>query len=258
MSNLRDDVLSKTTVREQEAYLNSLYNEAINNKDCAHLEGDTGADELMAALVEYFQKKYKPEDLNLDTLQEIYKGLYEWRPEESFGPNSYIFTSVQGALFCITSESMNASIKLMNETCLQYLYELEKESQKEPDNKLTQKRLLITSEALSFLQDEELSDSDRASLFCEKILDNQVIFNKEQHPNAVLFLKAVAVFAAFCVGVGVGGVFAYQKLFNKKDDVITPGEQFKHSIFQQKSDNVSASEEDDKENSPINKGLSTN
>ena len=240
MSNLRDDVLSKTDCREQEVYLNSLYKEVINNKDCAHLGKDTGADELMLALVEYLQKKYKPEKLNLATLQEIYECLYEWRPEESFGPNAYIFTSVQGALFCITSESMNASIKLMDETCLQYLYELEKE----PDNKLTQKRRLITLEAYSFLLNEELSDNKKATLFCDKIADNQAIFNQEQHPNAVLFLKAVAVFAAFCVGAGIVGILAYQKLFNKKNEVITPGEQFKHAIFDQRNLNDATSEEE--------------
>jgi hypothetical protein len=257
MPNLHDDILSKKDCREQEAYLNSLYNEAINNKDCAHLGEDAGADEIMQALVEYLQKKYKPEELNLATLHEIYKNLDAWNPEEKVGMNAYIFRSVQSALMCITFESLDAAIKIMDETCLQYLYELEKELQKKPYNKLTQKRRLITSEAHSFLQDEELSDREKASLFCEKISDNHVIFNKEQHPKTILFLKAVAVFAAFCVGAGIGGVLAYQKLFNKKNDVVTLGEQFKHSIFDQRNLNDATSEEE-KDNQEAPKGPSTN
>lgn len=247
MSNLRDDVLNKTTVREQEAYLNSLYNEVINTQAYLDLGEEVGADDLIPALVEYFQKKYKPEELSLATLQEIYKNLDAWNPEDKFGMGAYIFRSVQSALMCITFESLDAAIKIMDETCLQYLYALENDLENNPNNKLTQKKREITLEAYSILLNEDLLDNQKATLFCEKIADNQAIFNQEKHPKAILFLKAVAVFTAFCVGAGIGAVFAYQKLFKQKDKEPTIDERFKHAIFKQRQasdcDTLTANEE---------------
>jgi|GEM_PF-5148484 len=236
MVSLSDDVLKKKDNQAQEAYLSSLYEEA---KTCLDLNETTGADEIMPALVQYFQDKYHPENLDLVTLQTIFKNLYAWQIQNTCGLDAYIQISVHGAMLCMINESINKKlITDLDTICTNYLLKLKKE----PDNPLTKQRETIVSQAKDLLWDEKKQESERIASFFEKISDNQCLFNKKQYPNAILFLKMVAVLAAFFLGAGIGGIIAYQKLF-------------KHSMFQPSVDNTSASN-DEKDNEKIFRLLS--
>jgi hypothetical protein len=247
--SLADNILSKTTSEEQLLYLKTLFQEAKT-----HLGKYNGADELMPALVDYLQKKYQPKELNPVLLQTIYTRLNEWRANDS-GEDAYIFTCVQGALLVITSEAMppeatqQEPLKYMESKCLQYIEELKQELKKYPDNKLVQKRLEIISKAYTSLQDTDDTNDDKTNLFFKLIADNHAIFNQDQHPRAKLFIKAVAVFMAFCLGAGIGGVFAYQKLFNQKDEEKPKEKLFNLSMFEPHPDqNLEREQEQDIKN----------
>lgn len=260
MPSLRNGILNKENSDKQMRYLKALYQRASNS-----IKKDDGADEIIPVLIEYLQDRYKPARHDTATLLNIYTHLYEWRPQDPFGEDAYIFTSVQGALLYITTEAMqneplNDPLKRIGVECSQYLKELQQELKTLPQLKpLTKKRIAIVSEALETLQDEELSNTAKATSFYQTVSDNQAIFSQEQHPRAILFLKAVAVFAAFCIGAGIGGVFAYQKLFNQKHEEKPKEGPFNLSIFQPSSDNSLELEQDiDKENKDTPDGPSAN
>ncbi len=247
MPSLTEDILKQTTPQKQATFLITLFEEAIKT---SNLGQKASADDLIDELARYVRENVNLKELNQNTLPIIYNYLNTWEPDttedtgESFGKKAYICTSVQGTLLCILSENITEnriakSIELISGKCLKYLEELECA----PSSKLIEKKRAIVSDAHNFLIDTRLSDEEKVSLFYEKISDNQAIFNQEQHPRAILFLKTVAVFVAFCIGVGIGGVLAYQKLFDQKNKEKTKNEQFKLSIFQPVSNDIQTSEE---------------
>jgi hypothetical protein len=237
MPSLADDILSKTTSEEQWLYLKSLFTNAKIT-----LKENEGADELLPALVEFLKKNYKPEALTLDKLLDLYQYLYTWRTHEK-EMNGYIFATVQSALLHIISEPLNKPLKepleRMHQECVAYINDLQEQLKKDPRNKQTPKKIDILSTADKILQEEDDPNPIKATLFFKFISDNQAIFEKDQHPRAKLFLKTVAVFMAFCLGAGIGGVFAYQKLFHQKNpdamsvfETKLKEELFRLSIFQ--------------------------
>jgi hypothetical protein len=227
MPSLPDDILSKNNSEEQLLYLKKLHQEAET-----HLKLDDGASALIPALIDYLQKKYKPEALDPPILSDTYTCLHKWTYDDC-GEDGYIFVTVQAALSYITKEAMlNEPIKIMDAACSQYIADLEKERKEKPDNKLTQKRLDIITKAQAFLQNNELSNTEKSTHYSNVILNNEAVFAQDKHPRAILFLKAVTVFLAFCFGLGIGGVFAYQILFNQKNKKNPQTGPFTLSIFE--------------------------
>jgi len=215
------------TTRDEELLpeINAAYDQAFRKMHGrAIIPGDEDIDveRTEASLTKLLQKHLKNEDLlNEWHYQQFYNAVQSWQPnyprEAEQAKSLAIKDILLEILPDIREEQLKLEIKRNYLACENYLKYLDENPKNIPAKLLKEVRDVVVSLKNIVDPNNSKSDHQKKREFEGCLQENkEKLFSQSKDSGFIVFVKALGVAAAAVLGLGVGGVYAYQRLFKQE------------------------------------------